>query len=288
MNFVKGHRFNLPIIQRIGIIEDRAARRVTWNSHMGCELHFVLKGTCAWEIEGREETLAVSGGNFVVIPGGARHRAVGESIMPSVRLGVICEKPSPKLIAGSSFTAADLKRLFGEMARGALNVRPIPASLANALREVRTAVLAYASDDGISALRLRVLSEYLLVETAKVISSGEAIRHTDDLIPQICKWIQAHLGERITNDKLVRLSGYGRSQFFRLFYEQMGTTPNEYVIRQRIEKAKELLNGTTEQGLSVKSISRKCGFNSASFFAATFRRITGRLPTDFRQQASRR
>ena len=288
MNFVKGHRFNLPIIQRIGIIEDRAARRVTWNSHMGCELHFVLKGTCAWEIEGREETLAVSGGNFVVIPGGARHRAVGESIMPSVRLGVICEKPSPKLIAGSSFTAADLKHLFGEMARGALNVRPIPASLANALREVRTAVLAYASDDGISALRLRVLSEYLLVETAKVISSGEAIRHTDDLIPQICKWIQAHLGERITNDKLVRLSGYGRSQFFRLFYEQMGTTPNEYVIRLRIEKAKELLNGTTEQGPSVKSISRKCGFNSASFFAATFRRITGRLPTDFRQQASRR
>ena len=284
MNFIKGHRFNLPIIQRIGIIEDREARRVTWNRHIGCELHFVLKGTCAWEIEGRAGTLVVSGGNFVVIPSGVRHRAVGESIMPSVRLGVICEKPSPKLIAGSSFTAADLKHLFGEMTRGALNVRPIPASLANALREVRAAVLAYAPDEGISALRLRVLGEYLLVETAKVLSSGEAIRHTDELIPQICKWIQAHLGEKITNDQLVHLSGYGRSQFFRLFYEQMGTTPNEYVIRQRIEKAKGLLSGVTEHDLSIKSISRKCGFNSASFFAATFRRITGQLPTDFIQE----
>ncbi len=283
MNFIKGCRFNLPIIQRIGIIEDREARRVTWNSHLGCELHFVLKGTCSWEIEGCKEILVVNGGNFVIIPSGTRHRAVGESFMPSVRLGIICEKPSPKLTTGSSFTAADLTRLFNEMTRGALDVRPISSSLASILREVRAAVLAYSPECDASSLRLRVLSEYLLIETSKVLSSGEVICHTDDLIPQICKWIRAHLGEKITNEQLVHLSGYGRSQFFRLFYAQMGTTPNEYVIRQRIEKAKALLKGSTEQDLPIKRISRKCGFNSASFFSATFRKITGQLPNDFRQ-----
>lgn len=284
MNYFKGVRFGFPIIRRIGVIEDRGARRVAWNSHAGFEFHFVLRGQFAWEVRGRRETLAVPGGNFAVLPPGLDHRAVDEAGAPSVRIGVICEPPADRLADGTAFAPDDLRRLFGTFADGALAVTPIPSPLLDVLRRTRAAIAAFRPQDPGAALHLRILCELLFDEAARALASGETIRHDDRLIPKVCEWIDAHLADRITNDRLVALSGYGRSRFFALFGAAMGMPPNDYVIRRRIARAGALLKERPDE--PVESVARRCGFGSCAFFCRTFRKLTGKTPTAFRQAAA--
>lgn len=283
MNYVKGVRFGFPLVRRIGLVEDRESRRVAWNAHAGCEFHFVLRGRFAWEVAGERETLVVSGGNFAVLPPGLNHRAVGETGEPSVRIGVICEAPAVRLSAGTAFAPDDLGRLFGTFAAHALAAVPIPSPLLDVLRRTRAAITAFRPDAPDTALHLRVLCELLFVEAARALAAGEAIRHDDRLIPEICRWIDANLAGPVTGERLVTLSGYGRSRFFALFTAATGMSPNAYVVRRRIERAKELL--ATRPDETVASVARRCGFRSAAFFCNTFRRLTGKTPTAFRQAA---
>ena len=53
----------------------------------------------------------------------------------------------------------------------------------------------------------------------------------------------------------------------------------QYITKLRIDKSKELLNGTD---LQVSEIAFKVGFESASYFNKVFKKITGKTPKDFR------
>lgn len=66
--------------------------------------------------------------------------------------------------------------------------------------------------------------------------------------------------------------------FARLFKEATGLPPHQYVIRQRVERAKDLL----VRGVAVGEVARLVGFSDQSHLARHFRRLTGLAPKDFR------
>lgn len=68
----------------------------------------------------------------------------------------------------------------------------------------------------------------------------------------------------------------------RLFRRYLNCSTLEYLISFRIGKAKELL--ITEPRTEIQAIAHRTGFNDASHFIATFRRITGLTPAEFRRQ----
>ena len=65
------------------------------------------------------------------------------------------------------------------------------------------------------------------------------------------------------------------AHFARSFKRAFGETPHKYLIRRRIERAKELLRGTD---LSVTEISLAVGFQSLGSFGAAFRELVGESP----------
>jgi AraC family transcriptional regulator len=69
----------------------------------------------------------------------------------------------------------------------------------------------------------------------------------------------------------------------RVFKDATGVSVGEFVARNRIALAKELLRGDNAR---IKEISWRCGFNSTSAFSAAFRAATGQTPKDFRCQPS--
>lgn len=83
----------------------------------------------------------------------------------------------------------------------------------------------------------------------------------------------------------LRLSGVARAacispyHFHRLFREAFGETPNQYLQRRRLERARELLR-TTDRG--VTNISLDVGFESSTSFSALFRRTFGYSPREYR------
>lgn len=72
-----------------------------------------------------------------------------------------------------------------------------------------------------------------------------------------------------------------RYHFLRLFRDTFDTTPHQYVIRKRIEKAKWLLRA---RSLSVTDICFEVGFESLGSFSSLFRKRVGDAPANYRRR----
>ncbi len=72
-----------------------------------------------------------------------------------------------------------------------------------------------------------------------------------------------------------------RYHFLRLFRDTFDTTPHQYLIRRRIDKAKELLRS---RRLSVTDVCFEVGFQSLGSFSALFRKCVGDAPVNYRRR----
>jgi len=72
-----------------------------------------------------------------------------------------------------------------------------------------------------------------------------------------------------------------RYHFLRLFRDAFETTPHQYLIHRRIEKAKELL---LSGRLSVTDVCFEVGFESLGSFSTLFRRRVGDAPVSYRDR----
>src|ERR1700674_3238486 len=75
-----------------------------------------------------------------------------------------------------------------------------------------------------------------------------------------------------------------RYHFLRLFRDAFETTPHQYLIQRRIEKAKELL---CSRQLSVTDICFEVGFESLGSFSTLFRKCVGYAPVNYREREIR-
>jgi AraC family transcriptional regulator len=65
-----------------------------------------------------------------------------------------------------------------------------------------------------------------------------------------------------------------------MFHKSAGETPHQFVLRQRIERAKAMLRAPDAQVLDV---AVACGFKTQQHFAQVFRDVCGVSPTEYRQ-----
>ncbi|MEI9986052.1 MAG: AraC family transcriptional regulator [Aliidongia sp.] len=85
----------------------------------------------------------------------------------------------------------------------------------------------------------------------------------------------ARLDEDIALEEIARECGLSRSHFLRAFKRTAGLPPHRWLMAQRVERAKELLLGTTT---SLSAIAAACGFADQSHFTRVFSRIVGTTP----------
>lgn len=63
-------------------------------------------------------------------------------------------------------------------------------------------------------------------------------------------------------------------------YEQMATTPHNFLVKLRLVKAMRALRATND---SVTDIAFACGFNDSNYFSCSFSRMTGMAPGEYRR-----
>src|SRR5512132_3993159 len=90
--------------------------------------------------------------------------------------------------------------------------------------------------------------------------------------------IDRHYAERLDIPALAREAYALPAHFARSFRRAFGETPHRYLLRRRIERAQELLRGTT---LGVTDIGLEVGFGSSSSFSRAFREVTGEPPSAY-------
>ncbi|NBD14659.1 MAG: helix-turn-helix domain-containing protein [Cyanobacteria bacterium] len=95
----------------------------------------------------------------------------------------------------------------------------------------------------------------------------------------ILDYIEANLDQEIKLAHLAQLLGMSQFHFSHLFKQAMGLSPYQYLLKQRVERAKHLLKQTDRL---IADIALECGFNSHSHLSKQFRQFTGMTPKAFR------
>jgi AraC-like DNA-binding protein len=94
-------------------------------------------------------------------------------------------------------------------------------------------------------------------------------------------FINENFQEPLNLDEISQEACLSRYHFLRLFREEFATTPHQYLIDRRIEKAKELLR---HRRMTVTDVCFEVGFQSLGSFSTLFRQRVGDAPVNYRQQ----
>ena len=96
---------------------------------------------------------------------------------------------------------------------------------------------------------------------------------------RLLRFIDEHLADNIGLEDMARCVNYSATHFLRIFNRTFGTSPHQFVVQSRIERAKWLLRGDRH---SLADVASACGFTDQSHFTAAFARRTGSTPGRWR------
>lgn len=103
------------------------------------------------------------------------------------------------------------------------------------------------------------------------------------LISQITAYLNAHYRKDISILRLAELFSLSKAHLYRLFKGRHGITPQEYILRLRVQTAREQLLSTEA---TVKDIAYAVGFTDEFHFSRTFKKYTGMSPRLYRTNNS--
>ncbi|PSR19172.1 AraC family transcriptional regulator [filamentous cyanobacterium CCP3] len=129
-------------------------------------------------------------------------------------------------------------------------------------------------------LTVHLLRQYAMARpTLPVQASGLPQRQ---LLP-VLDYIHEALDTDLKLADLAALAGLSPFHFSHQFKQAMGVAPYQYVLLQRVERAKQLLKQTDH---SIVEIALLCGFNSHSHLSKQFRQATSTTPSAYRASVS--
>jgi AraC family transcriptional regulator len=129
------------------------------------------------------------------------------------------------------------------------------------------------------------------VEQAMAVTlvEGHAVRHRPVQIyrgglgsarlRRIKELVHAKMEGDLSLDEMAQSVGLSTAHFARMFRKSTGETPHQFVLRQRVERAKAMLRAPDARVLDV---AVACGFRTQQHFAQVFRDVCGVNPTQYR------
>jgi AraC family transcriptional regulator len=100
-------------------------------------------------------------------------------------------------------------------------------------------------------------------------------------VKRVTTYMLEHLSESLTLDELAGVIHLSRFHFCTAFRLATCKTPHEWLVIQRIEMARKLLE---DRVLNITEVGLAVGYGTPSAFTAAFRKIVGCTPTDFRRR----
>ncbi len=136
----------------------------------------------------------------------------------------------------------------------------------------------------------RLFLDSLEQAMAVTLVHGHAVRHRPVQIyraglgsarlRRIKELVHAKMEDDLSLEELAQSVGLSTAHFARMFRKSTGETPHQFVLRQRLERAKAMLRAPDARVLDV---AVACGFKTQQHFAQVFRDVSGISPTEYRR-----
>lgn len=102
-------------------------------------------------------------------------------------------------------------------------------------------------------------------------------------IQTVKNFMKVNYHKNITLDDLVELIHINKFYLIRIFKQEVGMSPIDYLIHVRIDEAQKMLRNTN---IAIADIAHLVGFQSPSHFSKTFRELSNMTPSQYRRQGN--
>lgn len=93
-------------------------------------------------------------------------------------------------------------------------------------------------------------------------------------------YIRKNLHQKLSIESIAKMAYVSKSNFFKMFKDELGTSPNEFILRERISRAKELLKSRN----SIKETAFQTGFSDTNYFTRVFKQLVGVTPKSYQDK----
>lgn len=104
------------------------------------------------------------------------------------------------------------------------------------------------------------------------------IQNKKDKLSPAIYFVQQNFSQKIYSDVMARLCGLSATHFSRAFKQHYGVTFQEFLLRYRVRKACQKLQG---QMVNIADVAYAVGFSDHSYFTRVFKRFVGQSPSDY-------
>ena len=224
-------------------------------------------------------------------------RQVWDGLIPAHGLRILAPSSQPRWFAHSAFDSMQFHvpvRALREMVDGGRTggapivlqdplyasdpgVTPLVHAMATALARQDQLTPAY-----IDGLAIALLTRLVTRFSVPGFDEQRRAMALDGRLRRAINFINAHLAYDLRLTTMSSVAGLTPYHFSHLFTAAMGVPPHRYLLKLRIERARQRLLFGREP---ILTIALDCGFKDASHFARVFARETGLSPRRFRQAA---
>ena len=237
-------------------MDDREANsHVHLHAHTGYELVYYENGHGQTRIE--NHTFSYQPGQFSIIQPGCKHDEFRETTTHVLFLVFFYD----------NFPIVLRNGLYTDLSNGRIS---------QLLHKISAEILSKTS---FYDILIRCYLAELIVEVGR--TTGEQMTtELDDKVIYAKHYIEQYAADKINLPGLAKTLGYSYDYFRHLFKTSSGYSPMQYIVQQRIGKAKQQL---TESNKSITSIALECGFSNAPQFCSMFKKQIGVSPMQYRQ-----
>ncbi|RUT09884.1 AraC family transcriptional regulator [Dulcicalothrix desertica PCC 7102] len=243
------------------------------SSNQNCIImhHCTLQSPIIETIEGVSQASRINWGKITVLPANVRNKAFWETEYEFITLAF-----EPNIFIQYITEAIDVDNveLLPTLSHPDPLIHGIALALKSELESNQLGGRVYV-DSLVTALMAHLLRNYSVKNPTQSFCKNALPKRK---LQQVLDYIHAHLDQDLTLFKLAAIVYMSPSYFSTLFKQSTGLAPHQYIIRYRVERAKQLL---LEGKLSIAEISTLVGFTHQSHLSYHFRRRFGSSPKVF-------
>jgi AraC-like DNA-binding protein len=195
-----------------------------------------------------------------------------------------------RILKPSRFGAVELslpkvRRLLGHD----IELRPGLAVVDEPLNEVVRALLAEVARGGSSGplyaegLLSAIVSRLACAFSCSAKASARGAPLSGERLTRVKEAIEDRIDRRLTVEELATIAGLSTAHFAREFKRATQETPHAFVLRVRLERARQLLL----HGSSIADAAHRCGFSDQAHLSRAFRERFGVTPGVFARTSRR-